>query len=140
MKYQKIINLLDHTTNQLSKFRTKSWVEINDESRGNYNDDGENNNNIKFKTSMIKSSLCDYSDAYILVKGIISAPSRGAQRAAVFNTNKKVVFKSCAPFTSCITEINNTQVDYAEGIDIGKSMYILIEYSNAYSNISGNTW
>ena len=74
MEYQKLINFLDDTTNQPSKFRTRNWVEINDESRGAYGDDGENNNNnnnndIKFKTSMIRSSLCDYSGAYILVKG-----------------------------------------------------------------------
>ena len=65
MEHQKIINLLDDTTNQSSKFRTKNWVEINDESRGTYHND---NNNIKFKTSMISPNLCDYSDAYIHVK------------------------------------------------------------------------
>ena len=64
----KIINLLDNTPNQSSKFRGKNWVEINDGARGKYNA----NNQIKFKTSMLKSSLCDYSDAYILVSGIIT--------------------------------------------------------------------
>ena len=64
MEYQKIINLLDNTSNQLSKFRTKNWTEINDQSRGVYN----TNSYIGFKTTMLKSSLCDYSDAYILVK------------------------------------------------------------------------
>ena len=68
MEYQKIINLLDNTPNQLSKFRTKTWVEINDDTRERYNI----NSPIKFKTSMIRSSLCDYSDAYILVKRNIS--------------------------------------------------------------------
>ena len=63
MEYQKIINLLDNTPNQLSKFRTKNWVEINNNSRGAYNV----NTQIKFKTTMLKSSLCDYGDAYILV-------------------------------------------------------------------------
>ena len=67
MEYQKIANLIDDTSNQPSKFRTKNWVEINDESRGTYNV----NSQIKFKTIMLKSSLCDYSDAYILVKGTI---------------------------------------------------------------------
>ena len=57
MEYHKIINLLDNTTNQQSKFRTRNWVEMNDKSRGTYN------NNIKFKTSMIRSNLCNYSDA-----------------------------------------------------------------------------
>ena len=62
MEYQKIINLLDNTPNQPTKFRTKNWVEINDESRGTHN----TNNQISFKTSMLRTSLCDYSDAYIL--------------------------------------------------------------------------
>ena len=65
MEYQKTINLLDDTTNQPSKFRTRSWVEINDKSKWKYD-----NGNIRFKTSMISSNQCDYSDAYILVKGI----------------------------------------------------------------------
>ena len=68
MEYQEIINLLDNTPNQPTKFRTKNWVEINDESHGMYN----TNSQIKFKTSMLRSNLCDYSDAYILVKGTIS--------------------------------------------------------------------
>ena len=70
MEYQKIINLLDDTTNQQSKFRTRNWVEINDESKGRYD-----NSNIRFKTFMIRSNLCDYSDAYILVKGTIKQGS-----------------------------------------------------------------
>ena len=68
MEYQKIANFIDDTSNQPSKFRTKNWVEINDESRGTYNVASQ----IKFKTTMLKSSLCDYSDAYILVKGKIT--------------------------------------------------------------------
>ena len=67
MEYQKIINLLYNTTNQLSKFRTRIWVEINDESREMYN-----SSSIKFKTWMIRSDLCDNSDAYILVSGTIT--------------------------------------------------------------------
>ena len=68
MEYQKLINLLDNTSNQPVKFRTKTWVEKNDQSRGTYN----TNSQIKFKTAMLKSSLCDYSDAYILDKGNIT--------------------------------------------------------------------
>ena len=114
MEYQKIINLLDDTTNRPSKFRARNWGEINDESQGDYNnenDDDDNNNNnnnntddnnkIKFKTSMIRASLCDYSDSNILVKGTITVPNTAAADAAVNNTNKKVVLKNCAPFTSC---------------------------------------
>ena len=67
---------------------------------------------------MTRSSFCDYSDAYIVAKGTITVPNTAGDGAAVNNTNKKVVFKNFAPFTSCITEINNTQVDDAEDIDI----------------------
>ena len=88
-EYQKIINLLDNTPNQPSKFRTKNWVEINDESRGTYNV----NSQIKFKNTMEKSSLSDYSDAYILVKGTITVDDTSAAGAAANNTNKKVLFK-----------------------------------------------
>ena len=133
MEYQKIIRLLDETTNQPSKFRTKNWVEINDESKGRYN-----NSNIRFKTSTIRSSLCDYSDAYILVKGTTIVPNMAAAGAAVNNTNKNVIFKNFDPFTDCITEINNTQVDDAQKIDIVMPMYNLIEYCDANSKTSGS--
>ena len=142
MVYQKIINLLDDTTNQPSKFRTQNWVEINDESRATYNDDDSNNiddvNNIKFKTLMIRSSLCDCSDAYILVKQTIKFPNMAAAGASVNNTNKTVILQSSAPFTSCINEINNTQVDNPQDIDIVMPMHNLIEYSNAYLKTSGS--
>ena len=108
MVYQKIINLLDDTTNQSSKFRTRNWVEINEESKGKYD-----NSNIRLKTPMIRSGLCDYSDAYILLKGTITVPNTVAAGAAINNTNKKVIFKNCARF-NCMTEINNTQVDDAQ--------------------------
>ena len=136
MEYQKIANLIDETPNQPSKFRTKNWVEINDESRGAYND----NSQIKFKTTMLKSSLCDYSDAYILVKGTINVNNTAAEGAAANNTNKKVIFKNCVPFTNCISEINNTQVDNAKDIDIAMSMYNLIEYSDNYAKTTGSLW
>ena len=130
MEYQKIANLIDdNTLNEPSKFRTRNWVEMNDESRGAYNA----NSQIKFKTTMLKSSLCDYSDAYILVKGTITVNNTAAQGAAANNTNKKVIFKNCAPFTNCISEINNTQIDNAQDIDIVMPMYNLIEYSDNYA-------
>ena len=78
MEYQKIANLIDDASNQSSKFRTKNWLEINDESRGTYN----GNSQIKFKTRMLKSSLSDYSDAHILVKGRITITGAGADAAA----------------------------------------------------------
>ena len=89
---------------------------------------------------MLKSSLCDYSDAYIFVKGSISVNNTAAEGAAVNNTNKKVIFKNCAPFTNCISEINNTQVDNAKNIDIVMSMYNLIEYSDTYAKTTGSLW
>ena len=89
MEYQKIINLLDNTPNQPSKFKTKIWVETNDGSYGTYNTGTQ----IKFKTLMIRSRLCDYSDAYILAKGTITVENTGAA-ASANNRNKKVIFKN----------------------------------------------
>ena len=89
---------------------------------------------------MLKSSLCDYSDAYILVKGTITVNNTAAQGVAVNNTNKKVIFKNCAPFTNFISEINNTQIDNAKDIDIVMPMYNLIEYSNNYAKTKGSLW
>ena len=120
--------MLEDASNQPSKFKTKNWVEIKDESRGTYNV----NSHIKFKTTMLKSSVYDYSDAYIL--------DTAAADADANNTNKKVIFKSCAPFTNCISEINNTQVDNANDIDIVMPMYNLIEYSDNYAKTSGSLW
>ena len=136
MEYQKIANLLNSESNQPSKFRTRNWVEINDEARGTYSP----NKQIKFKTSMLRSSLCDYSDAYILVKGNITVNNTAADGAAANNTNKKVIFKNCAPFTSCISKINNEQIDNAECIDIVMPMYNFTEYTDNYSKTSGSLW
>ena len=122
--------MLDSASNKPSKFRTRNWVEINDDIRGAYSP----NKQIRFKTAMLRSSLCDYSDAYILVKEKISV------NAAANNTNKKAIFKNCAPFTNCIRKINNTQIDNAEYIVIVMPMYSLIEYSDNYSKISGSLW
>ena len=99
MEYQKIANLLNDESNKPSKFRTRNWVEINDEARGTY----FHNKQIKFKTSMLRSSLCDYSDACIAVKGYTTVNNTAAA-AAANNTNKKVIFKNCVPFTSCISK------------------------------------
>ena len=137
MEYQKIANLIDdNTLNQPSKFRTRNWIEINDESKGAYNV----NSQIKFKTTMLKSSLCDYKDAYIHVKGTISVTNTAAQGAAANNTNKKVIFKNYTPFTNCTSEINNTQIDDAKDIYIVMPMYNLIEYSDNYAKTRGSLW
>ena len=117
MEYQKIANLIDDASNKPSEFRTKNWVEINDESRVTHNV----NSQIKFKTTMLKSSLCDYSD---------DAAARQADER-----DKGVAFKNCALFTNSISEINTTQIDNANDIDIVMPMYNLIEYSDNYANI-----
>ena len=89
MEYQKIANLLDSASNKPSKFRTKNWVEINDDIRGAYSP----NKQIRFKVAMLRSSLCDYSDVYILVKGNITVNNTEDAGAAANNTNKKVILK-----------------------------------------------
>ena len=136
MEYQKIANLIDDASNQPSIFKPKNWVELKNESRGTYNV----NSQIKFKTTMLKSSLCDYSDAHILVKGTITVDNTAAADADANNANEKIIFKNCAPFTNCMSETNNTQVDHAKNIDIVMPMYNLIEYSDIYSKTSGSLW
>ena len=133
MEYQKIANLLDTESNQPSKFRTRNWVEINDESRGTYT-----SNDIKFKTTMLRSNLCDYADAYILVKGTITITGAGNDdaRKRADERDKDITFKNCAPFTKCISRINNTDIDNARDIDIVMLMYNLIKYSDNYPKTS----
>ena len=131
MEYQKTLNLLENAPNQPSKFRTKNWAEVTDESRGTFQ--------IKFETSMLKSSLCDYSDAYILVSATITVPNTAA--AGVNQNNRKnIIIRNCAPFTNCISEINNTQIYNAKDIYIVMLMYNLKEYRDNYSKLSGSLW
>ena len=89
---------------------------------------------------MLKSSLCDYSDAYILVKRTIIVINTAAEGAAANNRNKRVIFKNCATFTNCMCEINNTQIDNTKDIDIVMPMYNLIEYSDNYAKTTGSLW
>ena len=137
MEYKKIANLLDNSlSNQPSKFRTKNWVEINNESKESYS----TNSDIRFKTTMLRSNLCDYADAYILVKGTITITGVGDAAAArqADERDKGVIFKNCAPFTKCISRINVTDIDNAQDIDIVMPMHNLIEYSGNYSKTSGS--
>ena len=128
METQKIVNLLNGSDNENSKFATKKWYIIDNESKGNYS----HHNPIKFLTKSIESSLCDYSDAYILVTGNITVTGG--------NNNTKVAFKNCAAIEDCRTEINYTFVDYTNFINITIPMYNLIEYSDIYSDTSGSLW
>ena len=146
MEYQKIANLLDNASNQPSKFTTRNWIEINDESKGTYT-----SNDIKFKTAMLRSNLCDYADAYIHVKATITitgdaGPAAGRTEVQLLaarqadERGKGVTFKNCAPFTKCISRINNTDIDTGQDIDIVMPIYNLIEYSDNYSKTSGSLW
>ena len=128
METQKIVNLSNDSDNENSKFATKKWYIIHSESKGNYLPNTE----IKFLTSSLESSLCDYSDAHILVTGTINV--------TVGDNNTKVAFKNCTPFKKCMTEINETFVDEAVHTDIAIPMYNLIEYSDDYSDTSGTLW
>ena len=132
--------MLDNeASNQPSKFRTKNWVEIIDDSRGWY----ATGSDIKFKTTMLRSSLCDYADAYILNKGRITitgdaGPPAGRTEAQLLvarqdERKEGVIFKDCAPFTKCISKINDTETDNGQDFDIVMPMYNLIEYSSNYS-------
>ena len=89
---------------------------------------------------MLRFNLCDYSDTYIIVKGNVTVSNNAGDSNVANNIGKKVIFKNCAPFTSCISKINNTQIDNAEYIDIVMPMYSLIEYSDNYSKTSGSLW
>ena len=107
--------------NQPSKFRTRGWVEINDESKERYD-----NGSTRFKTFIIRSNLYDYIDAYIFIKGTTTVTNTAAGGTTVNNSNKKVISKNCAPFPDCISEMNNIQKDDSQKIDIVIAMYDLI--------------
>ena len=104
-----MINLLDNISNKLSKFGTKNWIEKNDQSTGLHT----TNSDIRFKTPMLKSSLCNYSDSYVLVKGRITITGAADDSAArqTDKRNKGVIFKNCAPFINCKSAINNTVIN-----------------------------
>ena len=129
MEYQKIANLLENVPNQPSKFRARNWFEINDQSRGTYT-----SNDIRFKTTMLRSNLWDYADTYILLKVTITITGTEDDDAAkqLEEKNEGIIFKNCAPFTKCISRINNTDIDNAQDIDIEMPMYNLIDYSDNY--------
>ena len=117
MEYQKIIDVLDTASNNVPRFNTKKWIGVHDHPGKIYN----TNKQIRFKTSMLRSELCDYSDVYIVATGTISVTD--LDKSAY---DKKLDFKNNAPFISCITKTNNTLVDNAEELDIVMPMYNLI--------------
>ena len=124
METQKIINLLNDSSNEESTFAAKKWYVIDSQTtKGKYNQGDV----IKFETETIKSSLCDYSDAFILVTGNITVTP---------NNNTDVAFKNCAPFSTCTTKINDIFVDEENHIYTAMTMYNLIEYSDNYSDMA----
>ena len=125
MKYQKILNLLNDVND--SKFVTRKWNNVNENSNSNYAPANE----ITYNTEILKSNLCDYNDAYISVTGDITVVAAPATQ---------VPLKNCAPFTKCITKIDGTTIDDAEDLDLVMPMYNLIEYSSNYSETTGSLW
>ena len=128
METQKNAKVLGDADNESSKFAARKWYVINDQNNTDYGEGNEDSTTIKY----IKSNLCDYSNAYILVTGNITATGGDA--------NTRVAFKNCAPFTKCITHINNEHVDNADNLYIIMPMYNLLEYSENYSDTSVNLW
>ena len=132
METQKIANLLNDPDNESSKFATRKWYIINDQNNGQYGEGNENDSIIKFETKVIKPNLRDYSDAYMLVTGDITATGG--------NANTKVAFKNCAPFRRCVTGTHDEHVETAENLDIIMPMYNLFEYSGNYSDTNESLW
>ena len=130
MEFNKINNLLGPPHDEVPRFITKNWIEVQSQSGSTYN----TSKPIRFKTSMLRSDLCDYSDAYVLVKGKITVinPNDNA------NLNKELTLKNNTPFISCISKINNELVENAEDLDIVMPMYNLLEYSKNYEKTSGS--
>ena len=128
METQKIINLLSDSSNEESKFATKKWyVTDSQTTKGKY----KQGDVIKFETETIKSSLCDYSDAFILVTGNITVAA---------DNDTAVAFKNCEPIFTRITKIDDAFVDKANHVYIAMPMYNLIENSDNYSDTSGTLW
>ena len=134
MEFQKIINLLDITSDSkdLPRFITKKWIEVYDQSEGNYSVNKE----IRITASMLRSDLCDFSDAYIVVKGDITLEVDNDAN----KRNKNLAFKNNAPFINCISKINGVKTDNAEDLDVVMPMYNLLEYSKNYRKATGSLW
>ena len=141
MEYNKINNLLlseDNESEKLSKFVTREYVRVNSLSNTH-----NENKSIRFKTPMLRSNLCDYSDPYILVKGTITVTAPGVNNNANNirdKRNRPVILKNNAPFVSCITRINGELIEDADDLDIVMSMYSLLEYSKNYRKTIGSLY
>ena len=131
MEYQKVINLIGNISDKVPRFVSKKCVEIYDQSGGTYH----TNKEIRFKTPMLRSDLCDFNEAYTIVTGKITVknPNNNAY-------DKKLALKNNAPFFSCISKINNTLIDNAEDLHIVMPLYNLLQYSQNYRKTTGSLW
>ena len=135
MEYQNITNLLGKIPDKVPRFITKKWIEVHDQSGETYN----NNKQIRFKTTMLRSDLYNFNDAYIVVKGIVSVTVSANERDRD-DMNRQVILKNNAPFVSCISKINGVLVENAEDLDIVIPTYNLLEYRKNYSKTSASLW
>ena len=131
MEYDKINNLLGNESENLSKFVTREYVKVNSLSN-TYNE----NKSIRFKTPMLRSDLCDYADAYILIKVTITVDGNAPRD----RQNRPVILKNNAPFISCITRINGELIEDADDLDVFMPMYDLLEYSKNYRKTTGSLY
>ena len=127
MEFNKINNLLGPTHDKVPRFITKKWIEVQSQSGSTYN-------TSKPIRSMLRSDLCNYSDAYVWVKGTITVTNRNNN----VNFDRRLTLKNNAPFISCISKINNELAENAEDLDIVMPMYNLLEYSKNYEKTSGS--
>ena len=132
MEFQKIVHFLDATSNDkdLPRFVTKRCIEDYDQSGGNYNASKE----IRIKASMLRSDLCDYSDAYLVMKGDITLEGDNDAN----KRNKNLAFKNNAPFINCISKINGIKIDNPEDLDVVMPIYNLLEYSKNHRKTTGS--
>ena len=135
MEYDKINNLLGSQSEKLSKFVTREYVRVNSLSN-TYNE----SKSIRFKTPMLRSDLCDYADAYILINGTITVTANAGANNIRDKKNRPLILKNNAPFVSCITKINNKLIEDAEDLDIVTPMYNLLEYSKNYKRTIGSLY
>ena len=133
MEFQKMTNFVDKASDnkELRKFVTRKCIEVYYQSKENY----DVNKEIRIKTSMLRSDLFDFSDAYIIVKGTITVTNPNDAKR-----NKAVAFKNNAPFINCISKIDGLKIDNAEDLDVVMLMYNLLEYSKNYRKITGSLW
>ena len=135
MEYKKITILLGTTPDEVPRFITKRWIEVHDQS-GNSENRYKQSKQIRFKTSMPRSDLRDFSDAYIVVKGTITVTETNNKS----RKNWPLAFKSNSSFISCISKINNTLINNAKDLDVTMPMYNLIRYSKNYRKTTGSLW